>query len=217
MNPLPALAALFRATLQDLRTRPLRTVVCVVAGLLAAAALSPVDQTITRAVQFDGTKRFAQAVSFWGDYWTGTLILCAALWLVAAWCRQPRWTQAALAALVAATLAGAVAITLRPVLGRARPVANAGNGFHGPTMDASFHSFPSGHSATSVATAVPLLILLPPVGVPATLGAGLVVWSRVRLRQHRPGDVAAGAAVGLLFGLAAAAAARRIGGTDPAP
>lgn len=217
MNPLPALAALFRATLHDLRTRPIRTAACVAAGLIAAVALSPVDDPVARAVQLDGTKRFAQAVSFWGDYWTGTLILCAALWLLGSCFRLAQWRTAALAALVAATLAGAVVIVLRPVLGRARPVAKAGDGFHGPTLDASFHSFPSGHSATSVATAVPLLVLAPPVGVPAALGAGLVVWSRVRLRQHRPGDVAAGAAVGLLFGLAATAAARRSGNNAPAP
>jgi membrane-associated phospholipid phosphatase len=212
MNPLPALRALFRETFLELRTRPLRWLAWLAGGCALALALAPFDSDLIAVLraQSNPTKRFAQTVSHWGDYWTGTLILCAALWLIGAGLKSRRVRTAALASFVAATLAGATVIVLRPTLGRARPIAKAGDGFHGPTLDGSFHSFPSGHSATSAATATPLLLLLPPVGVPVAIGAGAVIWSRVCLRQHRPGDVAAGAALGILFGLAATAAARRL-------
>lgn len=68
-------------------------------------------------------------------------------------------------------------------------------------------SFPSGHSASSFAAATSLAMAYPrygPVFLGAAAGVGL---SRVYLGHHYPSDVAAGAAVGIAIGGAAALAA----------
>jgi len=64
-------------------------------------------------------------------------------------------------------------------------------------------SFPSGHSAASMAVAATVARAHPSLA-PAALGlAALVGVSRVKLRAHHPGDVVAGAALGLAGAAAA--------------
>ncbi|GII77326.1 phosphoesterase [Sphaerisporangium rufum] len=71
----------------------------------------------------------------------------------------------------------------------------------------SSHSFPSGHSAAAAAFATAVAMEAPRgVAVPVAVTAGAVCFSRVYTGVHYPGDVLAGAAIGVL----AAAASRRI-------
>lgn len=63
-------------------------------------------------------------------------------------------------------------------------------------------SFPSRHVFSAFVIAVTGLWLFPPLGL-ALMGAGAALaWCRVILGVHWPRDVAAGAALGLLWGLA---------------
>jgi undecaprenyl-diphosphatase len=78
-------------------------------------------------------------------------------------------------------------------------------------------SFPSGHTATSVAGAVILAYLLGRGGLWLGLLAAAVAFSRVYVGVHYPLDVLAGAIVGAAVGLAAIAVVRRLRSTSAGP
>lgn len=71
-------------------------------------------------------------------------------------------------------------------------------------------SFPSGHSASAFAFAVGVSRQLPWLGVPLLLAAATVGYTRVHAGVHYPGDVLAGAALGIACGESAPRAADRI-------
>ncbi|KKZ71168.1 phosphoesterase [Streptomyces showdoensis] len=58
-------------------------------------------------------------------------------------------------------------------------------------------SFPSGHTASAVAFATAVGVVLPPASVPLSLLAWAVGYSRVHTGVHYPGDVAGGALLGV--------------------
>ncbi|MGW4924952.1 phosphatase PAP2 family protein [Streptomyces parvulus] len=68
-------------------------------------------------------------------------------------------------------------------------------------------SFPSGHTAAAVAFATAVGVVLPAAAVPLGALASAVGYSRVHTGVHYPGDVAAGAVVGIASAAAALAAA----------
>jgi membrane-associated phospholipid phosphatase len=67
-----------------------------------------------------------------------------------------------------------------------------------PVYRAQGYSFPSGHAASTIATATALSIAYPKwyVIAPAFLWAGSVSYSRMYLGEHYPTDVTAGAMLG---------------------
>ena len=64
-------------------------------------------------------------------------------------------------------------------------------------------SFPSGHAASAAAFATAAGLECPPLAVPLGAMAATVAYSRVHTGVHYPGDVLAGAAVGIAAGLVA--------------
>jgi undecaprenyl-diphosphatase len=76
-----------------------------------------------------------------------------------------------------------------------RDAAEVAEGRHVP-MPASA-SFPSGHTASAVAFAAAVGTVLPVTALPLGLLACAVGYSRVHTGVHYPGDVAAGAVLGL--------------------
>jgi len=153
--------------------------------------------------------RIATLFSKWGDYWTGTLIITAALWLAGVALRRPAWRMAALACLLGASVAGIEVDIVRFATGRPRPGVGLPDGLYGPHFHRDYFSFPSGHTTTAFATASALAVVLPPVGIPLLAGAGGVGWSRICHRSHYPSDVWVGAWVGSLNGVVLGFAARR--------
>ncbi len=185
---------------------------CVLALAAVSAVTFPRDLRVHHWLtdqRIESVRMFAQYVSKWGDYTTGTLILVGALWLAGAVFRRRSWCTAAIACLLAASFAGLVVNPARAMFGRPRPNTEAGDRFTGPNLSRKYHSFPSGHSATSFGTATALLVSAPAIGVPAMAGAALVGWSRMYVREHYLTDVIVGASVGALFGLSLGFAARR--------
>jgi len=123
--------------------------------------------------------------------------------------------RAAAGGLVAvAVTSAAVNLVIKPVAHRRRPDragASVPSQRHVP-MPAS-RSFPSGHSAAAMAFATAASRWVPAAGAPLYALAGLVSYSRVHSGVHFPGDVVAGALIGLTIGtLTAGAMHRRLPG-----
>jgi undecaprenyl-diphosphatase len=119
--------------------------------------------------------------------------------------RKERWMLLIAQAYLWAQLLGGVLVVrvLKMALGRARPDASPLPGFEsewiGFTWDAKHHSFPSGHSADIVTSAVFMALVLR-----APWAAGLVMlwavalaFSRLALAKHYPSDALMGALVAL--------------------
>jgi undecaprenyl-diphosphatase len=178
-----------------------------------AIALHPYDAAMSAqcsGVRNVTTHRIADKLSVWGSYRTGTLILCVTIWLAGLACQRKTWQMAAIACLLSASLAGLEADAPKLLLGRARPNSGLQDGFYGPSLQYKYQSFPSGHATTSSGTAVALAVALPPLGVPALVGAAGVIWSRVFLGVHYPTDVWVGGWIGTLNGIVLGLSARRL-------
>lgn len=90
----------------------------------------------------------------------------------------------------------------------------------GPTLGFYFNtfikhpkdfSFPSGHSASSFAAALPLLLFRTRFGLPMVILAALIAFSRLYFGVHYPTDVLVGALLGLLWGMVGTMLARSAG------
>lgn len=99
---------------------------------------------------------------------------------------------------------------LKHLVGRIRPY-EAVEGLQrliGPQGD---FSFPSGHTGSSFAAAVVILIMCPKkIGVPAMILAVLIGFSRLYLGVHYPSDVIAGAVTGTLIALFVCKAGKKL-------
>ena len=143
----------------------------------------------TNAVDKDLPK-VADVVSYYGDFLGFNLFLFAALMLGCWWFRSVKLLRLAVATLICASLAGLTANVLRVATGRPRPSVKVEDGFYGPSLKSRFQAFPSAHTATAMGAALPLLQSSHPlVGVPTTLVAVAVAWSRIQLNRHHLSDV----------------------------
>ncbi|MGA5498794.1 phosphatase PAP2 family protein [Streptomyces cinereoruber] len=110
---------------------------------------------------------------------------------------RPR--RAALAGVGAIGVASAAANLLgKRLVRRPRPDREAARvvaGRHVPMPDSA--SFPSGHTASAVAFATAVGVVLPAAAAPLGILASTVGYSRVHTGVHYPGDVAAGAVLGV--------------------
>jgi membrane-associated phospholipid phosphatase len=155
------------------------------------------------------SQHLARALSFWGDFITGTVLICVAVWLIGTSLEWPRWRRAALAAFLAAALAGITAKIMGAVIGRPRPYLENADVFAGLALSTHYQSFPSGHTATSVATAAAISTAVPVLSPVALAGAGMVIWSRLILDRHYPSDILMGIFLAMTFGVPMGAAARK--------
>jgi membrane-associated phospholipid phosphatase len=143
------------------------------------------------------THKFWSKVSKYGD-WPQLMLIGAGLAGFAIWRKRVDWTRVLVAAMIASTLAGILANASRLTTGKVRPrfEAEHGAGFHGPWHNgkltignSGFNAFPSGHTATAVGFAVPILLAKPVIGVPVFLAAVAIGWSRMQLGAHHLSDV----------------------------
>jgi len=108
----------------------------------------------------------------------------------------------------AVATAGLVNDALKLIFARARPrlwLHGDISGFFFDRMGSDYQSFPSGHTATSVAAAMVLAQLFPRWRAAFAAFALLIAVSRVVLGAHYLSDVVAGAAVGAVSAAAIAA------------
>ncbi len=117
-------------------------------------------------------------------------------------CRH-HWLRAATATyvFVSVALAGIIAAALKYAIGRARPSEFAevdSLSFDFLSSDASWASFPSGHSTSIMAFAMAVALLMPRLRV-ACIAAGFwIAFARLATGAHYPSDVIAGCALGAL-------------------
>ena len=132
-------------------------------------------------------------------------ILFVALFLWG-WVRRiPEFKLLAQAYLLAQLLGSVLIVrVLKLTTGRARPDATELPGFEsqwtGFSWEAAYHSFPSGHTADIVVSAVfAALLVRHPLGIMLCLGWALALaLSRLALAKHYPSDALAGALIALL-------------------
>lgn len=152
----------------------------------------------------------AGTISHWGDFLGLSVLLAALLWAGGKLGRSHRYRQIAVASMVSALLAGAAVNVIRFSVGRPRPSSPLPDGFYGPHLKNEFHAFPSAHTATALGSTLTVLIAAPPVGVPVTLFACSVAWSRMYLNQHHPSDILFAAWLAAVFGVPMGLAIRRV-------
>lgn len=99
-------------------------------------------------------------------------------------------------------VSGLIAAILKASIGRARPVHFDELGafyFNSFTLDASFASFPSGHSTTAGALFAAIAIFFPALRLPALILGLWLGTTRILVGAHYPSDVVAGLAFGAWY------------------
>ena len=99
-------------------------------------------------------------------------------------------------------LVGLITQILKHIVGRPRPNYvdfDIGSSFNFFSTDASFHSFPSGHSSTIFAVALILSLIIPGLRVFFLLFAFIVALSRVVVGAHFTTDIVAGGLVAMIL------------------
>ncbi len=99
-------------------------------------------------------------------------------------------------------------VILKPIFERVRPFNYTGWEalLTYPNLVPKPHdwSFPSGHTSSSFAAAVPMLIMLKKrIGIPAVVLASLIAVSRIYIHVHYCSDVIGGFIMGVLYGVGA--------------
>jgi undecaprenyl-diphosphatase len=131
----------------------------------------------------------------WGQW---LFVAVIAGWFILGWARgRERDRQGALTALVAAGGALLVNQGLAHLWDRDRPFADHPRAVHLLIAHGADGSFPSDHAAAAFAIATVLFVLHRRLGIVALLAAALMSVARVYVGVHYPGDVLAGALVGI--------------------
>jgi undecaprenyl-diphosphatase len=139
---------------------------------------------------------FFQGLSLIGSFGIVWLLLAVAI-SGFSWSRPWLWTRVGAAILLAEGISGA----LKPVFERDRPPVSSPEPEPLLETPATF-SFPSGHATVAFACATVLAFAVPRLRWPLFALAALIAWSRVYVGVHYPGDVLAGAALGVLIATA---------------
>jgi len=164
-----------------------------------------------------GQGRWIVPTGYWLGHGLVQFLVLAGLWLLGRLWTRPKWKTAGLQALLAFALSGLLVQLFKHLIGRPRPRLWADGVTHfGPSLADGFDSFPSGHTATSVAVALVLSWHYPAAAPIFMFGAAFVGAARLLGGSHFPLDVLAGAALGLACGWISLALFRRKK-TWPAP
>jgi undecaprenyl-diphosphatase len=177
-----------------------------VALVLASFYFDAATQAWILEQQSPGLRKFMEAVSWWGD-WPGHVLLGLILTGLAYFRRNKRWMRIFAAMLLACALAGIANRIVKISTGRARPNVHAEARWSGPNFSASYHSFPSGHTAASTAFFATLAFASWRIGLGLLTIPVLIAFSRMYVGAHHLSDVVCAA---LLATLVASLVARRM-------
>lgn len=150
-----------------------------------------------------------EGLSYAGSFGFVWLFLAAAI-SGFSWSRPWLWVRVGAAILVAEGVSGALKLWVdrdRPPLADPDPE---------PLVELPVtYSFPSGHATVSFACATVLALAVPRLRAPLYALAALIAFSRVYVGVHYPGDVVAGAALGVLIAIALRKLARALRRSAP--
>jgi undecaprenyl-diphosphatase len=152
------------------------------------------------AGQHAGLDAFMRDAASWGQWIFGGIVVA---WILYAWLRGGSADRrGALAALFGAGIALGVNQLISHLWDRPRPfVAHPGT-VHVLLAYSRDASFPSDHAAAGFAIATTLVLVHPRLGAVALAGAAVMSYARVFVGLHYPGDVLAGALIGVGVGWA---------------
>lgn len=106
---------------------------------------------------------------------------------------------------IRAVLASALALAVNQVIShlweRPRPWVSHPGSVHLLVAHSTDASFPSDHAAAAFAISIVLLTVHRRAGILALLASALLAYARIYVGLHYPGDVAAGAAIGIAAGV----------------
>ena len=164
----------------------------------------PVIQWV-KAHQLKSVKDVAGFLSSWGDWPELMLFGCIGLGF-ACLARSRVVCKVLLCMMIAATISGAVATSLRLLTGRARPnnteATQEWNGlWQGRELlffKTKYHSFPSGHTGVAFAFFGVAFFANRRYGWWALLAASANAWSRIYLNVHHLSDITVGALIGIV-------------------
>jgi membrane-associated phospholipid phosphatase len=184
-----------------------RTALALVVAFVVALGLLYLDRPIVewlrpfyKASPFTPLlERFDSVVSFLG-HGTTQAVAIVILYILGIFL-SPKLREAGKGLFIGFLGSGALAQILKHLLGRARPRVTTETFFIGPTMKASYDSFPSGHTIVTFCLAYILAFYFPRYRWWFFAFATVVALERVVCVTHFPSDVAAGAAIGLLAGI----------------
>jgi membrane-associated phospholipid phosphatase len=188
-----------------------RTALLAALGVTATILVLPADAWLVSALEpmrTEGGRRVMLVLTQLG--YGGVDFGVAAVVILAGWVLGRSYlVRGGLRAAVAVAAAGIAVQVIKHLACRARPsVAGGGTFFHHvPCVWGlwDFYSFPSGHAATAAALAAALGVGAPALRLPLAAGVVVVMVSRVYLEWHFPSDVLAGATLGAIAGILAAA------------
>ena len=127
------------------------------------------------------------------------VVLTGILWFFARPGGDRRWKLACASGYASAALAYVAAFVIHHLYDRPRPYE--AHDIRHPWASSTDASFPSDHTSLSFAIAFAVLMFDPIAGVLFLLVAALIGVGRLFIGAHYPGDVAAGAVVGLVAAL----------------
>jgi membrane-associated phospholipid phosphatase len=112
-----------------------------------------------------------------------------------------KWMSACAYIFLSVGVSGLIAAIVKRLIGRARPVHfdEIGAFVFKPFSDASYASFPSGHSTTAGALFAAVAIFFPRLRLPALILGIWLGFTRVLVGAHYPSDVIAGLAFGAWY------------------
>jgi membrane-associated phospholipid phosphatase len=186
-SPRPSLLKPFTTVFSDFRHLPTRqNMAWLAAGLGAAAAVHPMDTTVSREFSATRTRSFKAGAILGGT--PVELGGAFAAYIIGRATDRPRVMSVGADLIRAQVLAELFTTGVKQSVRRPRP---EGAGF----------SFPSGHTAVSFASATVLQEHFGwKVGFPAYAVASYVAASRVQMKRHYLSDIALGATVGIVSG-----------------
>lgn len=186
------------------RDRSSRRFIVLLALVLGLVLVGLYDADLAQALKFD--YGLGETVSRMG-YWLGQGLVQGALffmlYLAGRLLTRPGLKAAGARALIALVSAGLLSQVVKHLVGRPRPrLWSQGVSHFGPSLTSGLDSFPSGHTATSMAAAMVLSYYYPKAAPLFMFGAAFVSVARLIGGSHFPLDVLGGVALGLAVGWA---------------
>ncbi|MDY6850490.1 MAG: phosphatase PAP2 family protein [Thermodesulfobacteriota bacterium] len=184
--------------------RPSRRVFALLSLALGLVLVGLHDADLAQALKFDhGRGEIFSRMGYWLGHGLVQGVLFFLLYLAGRFLARPGLKAVGARAFIALAASGLLTQVLKHLVGRPRPrLWSQGVSHFGPSLTSGLDSFPSGHTATSMAAALVLSYYYPKSAPLFMFGAAFVGVARLIGGSHFPLDVLGGAALGLAVGWA---------------